>query len=353
MKFSTFQLVHRPEGSTHEQVYARELAVVEAAEELGFHGVWLAEHHFRNYGICPNIMTFAAFVAARTKRVRIGSAIVVLPLHHPIRAAEEAAFVDVLSSGRLDYGFGRGYQSVEFNGFGLSLEEARARTDEALDILVQAWTQDRVEHAGRFHRIDSVAIYPKPVQKPHPPLFVAAVSPETVEHYARRGVPFLAEGLATFGRLRRAAEVYRRVAAEHGFDPDAGAIGAMRSVCIAETAAEALERAAAMSALDPAFINQQSAPVDRQGRFVKGYEFWEKRYLSGNAAISLDFYRENIVIAGDPARIVEQIRQLERFGFKQILCNFGHEPEVVQRSMRLFAREVMPHFRAREALAGT
>ena len=348
MKFSTFQLVHWPNGLSHAQVYAREMAIVEAAEELGFDGVWLAEHHFRNYGICPNIMTFAAFVAARTKRVRIGSGIVVLPLHHPIRAAEEAALVDVLSSGRLDYGFGRGYQSVEFNGFGLSLEEARARTDEALDILVQAWTRERVRYTGRFHQIDDVAINPKPVQKPHPPLFVAAVSPETVEHYAARGVPFLAEGLATFGRLKRAAEVHRSVAARHGFDPDAAAIGAMRSVSIAESATEALERAVAMSAIDPTFINQQSAPVDKQGRFVKGYEFWEKRYLSGNAAISPDFYLENIVLAGDPARVVEQIRLLEQFGYKQLLCNFGHDPEVVRRSMRLFAAEVMPRLRRRE-----
>src|SRR5215472_3095458 len=132
MKFATFHLVHWPEGLTHAGVYARELEMIEAAEELGFDGVWLAEHHFRNYGICPNIMTFAAFVAARTRRLRIGSGIVVLPLHSPIRAAEEAAMVDVLSGGRLDYGFGRGYQSVEFNGFGLALEEARARADESL-----------------------------------------------------------------------------------------------------------------------------------------------------------------------------------------------------------------------------
>src|SRR4051812_12574081 len=151
MKFSTFHLFHQHAGMSAKEVYDYQIEVVELLEELGFDGVWIAEHHFRDYGVVNNIFTMLANLAARTENLRLGTGIVVLPLHNPIHVAEEAAMVDVLSNGRLELGIGRGYQSIEFESFGLSLAEARDRFDESLNMILELWTGENVHFQGKFY----------------------------------------------------------------------------------------------------------------------------------------------------------------------------------------------------------
>ncbi|MFN0153670.1 MAG: LLM class flavin-dependent oxidoreductase [Gaiella sp.] len=352
MEFHTFHLAHRPDQWDQQQVYKYEMEMIEYAEELGFDGAWIAEHHFRDYGTCPSIMNFASFVAARTSRIKIGSGIVVLPFHHPLRAAEDAAMVDQLSNGRLMYGFGRGYQSVEFQGFDLSLEEARQRTDESLEIMKLAWGDGPFSYAGKYTRVENVNVLPKPVQKPHPPLWTAAVSPETVAHYAAKGIPFFAEALATFGRCGRAAEVWRKVAAEHGHDPSKAELGVQRGLILAETEEEAramAERALAFQQA-PTLINKASAPLERTGEFAASYSFYKSHYLEKNQALDVDAIWERIWVAGDPDRVRGQIKVLQDLGFKHVMFTVGQAPNVTieenRRRLRLFAEEVMPHFRS-------
>src|SRR2546427_743381 len=210
MKFSTQNLLSIREWQTHAEVYRNALEECRLADELGFDVVWLAEHHFSPYGICPSLAPFAGAVAAATPRVRIGTAVVIAPFEHPLRIAEEWAEIDILSGGRLEFGLGRGYQPSEFRGLGVSMEATRERFDESLEIVRLAWTTERLTFAGKHYRVDDVRVLPKPVQKPYPPLWMAAVSPDTYTLAARRGLKILTSPSFTpFDVLRKNYDAYR------------------------------------------------------------------------------------------------------------------------------------------------
>ncbi|MFC3999454.1 LLM class flavin-dependent oxidoreductase [Nocardiopsis sediminis] len=356
MKFSTFHLFHRFEGETAAEVYGHHLRLIELAEELGFDGVRIAEHHFRDYGTVPSSLGLLAHLAGRTERLRLGTGIVVLPLHHPVHVAELAAQVDVLSGGRLDLGVGRGYQGYEFDGFGVDLAEARARFDEALDTVLALWSGKPVHRTGAFGSVapgleEGVELVPCPVQLPHPPVHVAAVSPETVERYAARGLPILADPAAPFRKVAAAAEAWRTTAAAHGHDAGAAELVVARSVHVAPT----VQRARAdLDRFEAAFdrsriFNERSAPIDRgTGATAQGFEYWQHRYLKGGE-VGNDFRWEQLEVAGDPERVVAQIRMLGEMGFDHLLCDFGSTRRMATDEaaglLRLFAREVIPAFR--------
>ena len=149
MKFGLFFLLEKFSGASDSEVYQKSLEQVQAAEDMGYHSVWLAEHRFSPYGIMPDTTVFGAAVAAATKRIRIGTAVVVLPFHNPIRLAEQVAMLDVISNGRYEFGVGRGYQAKEYGGFGISMDESRSRFEEVLDICAGLWTQDNFSFQGK------------------------------------------------------------------------------------------------------------------------------------------------------------------------------------------------------------
>ncbi|MFI6484002.1 LLM class flavin-dependent oxidoreductase [Nonomuraea sp. NPDC050663] len=347
MKFSTFHLFHRFDGQSFKDVYDYHLELIELAEELGFDGVRLAEHHFRDYGVVPNLFTILAHAAARTERIRLGTGIVVLPLHNPVHVAEEAALVDVLSGGRLDLGIGRGYQSFEFEGFGIDLAEARDRFNESLEVILGLFTRESFQHEGKFYKTGAeVALTPRPVQTPHPPIHVAAVSPETVTMYAERGIPILADPAAPFRKVVQAAETWQTISGQR-----ADSLVVARSVYVAPTLEQAREDQARFEAgFDRSRIfNQRSAPIDsRTGKAAQGFEYYQDRYLKGGS-VSNDFRWEQLEVIGDPGRVVEQISVLRDAGFGQLLCDFGSTRpmplEEMKQVMRFFAAEVMPAFR--------
>lgn len=347
MRFSTFHLFHRFDGQSFKEVYDHHLALIDLAEELGFDGVRLAEHHFRDYGVAPNLFTLLAHAAARTSRLRLGTGIVVLPLHNPVHVAEEAALLDVLSGGRLDLGVGRGYQSAEFQGFGVDLAEARDRFNESLDVILGLFTHDTLRHDGKYHRTGEISLVPRPLQHPHPPLHVAAVSPETVTMYAERGLPILADPAATFRKVVQAAETWRAIA---GPVTAPGGLIVSRSVYVAPTLDQAREDQARFeAAFDRTRIfNQRSAPIDpRTGQAAQGFEYYQNRYLKGGS-VSNDFRWEQLEVIGDPARVIEQIAVLREAGYAELLCDFGSTRpmpfEETARLMRFFAAEVIPAF---------
>lgn len=352
MKFSTFHLFHRFEGQTTREVYDYQIEVAELCEELGFDGLWVAEHHFRDYGAVPNVFTLLANLAARTERLRLGTGIVVLPLHNPVHVAEEAAMVDLLSGGRLEMGVGRGYQSVEFDSFGIDLGEARERFNEALDMIVGLWTEDDFAFDGAFYRTGNpVTLTPRPVQSPHPPLHVAAVSPQTVEMYAARGLPILADPAAPFGRIAKAARTWHETAAANGAGADTAELVASRSVYVAPTVEQAREDQARFEkSFDRSRIfNDESAPIDsRTGQVARGFEYWQDRYLKGGK-VGADFRWEQLEVIGDPDRVIEQIKMIRDFGYTNLMCDFGSTRPVpiedMRRVLRFFAAEVIPAFR--------
>jgi alkanesulfonate monooxygenase SsuD/methylene tetrahydromethanopterin reductase-like flavin-dependent oxidoreductase (luciferase family) len=352
MKFSTFHLFHQFAGQSAREVYDYQIEVVELLEELGFDGVWVAEHHFRDYGVVPNTFNLLSNLAARTDRLRLGTGIVVLPLHNPVHVAEEAAMVDLLSHGRLDLGIGRGSQSVEFESFGLDLSEARDRFNESLDMIIGLWTEDDFRFKGRFYETgNAVTLMPKPVQRPHPPLHVAAVSPETVELYAARGLPILADPAAPFRKIAKAAETWHRTAEAHGVGSDSVELVASRSVYVAPTVEQARDDQARFEAsFDRSRIfNPQSAPIDsRTGKVAKGFEYWQDKYLKGGE-VGTDFRWEQLEVIGDPDRVISQIKMIQDMGYANLMCDFGSTRplpiEEMRRVLRFFAAEVIPAFR--------
>jgi alkanesulfonate monooxygenase SsuD/methylene tetrahydromethanopterin reductase-like flavin-dependent oxidoreductase (luciferase family) len=352
MKFSTFHLFHQFAGQSAKEVYDYQIEIVELLEELGFDGVWVAEHHFRDYGVVPNIFNLLSNLAARTERLRLGTGIVVLPLHNPIHVAEEAAMVDLLSDGRLEMGIGRGYQSIEFENFGLDLSEARDRFNESLEMLIGLWTTDGYEYKGRFHETPHpLTLMPKPVQRPHPPLHVAAVSPETVEMYAARGLPILADPAAPFSKIAKAAETWHATAAAHGLDTDGVELVATRAVYAAPTLEQAREDQARFEAsFDRSRIfNERSAPIDpATGQAAKGFEYYQDRYLKGGT-VDNEFRWNKLEIIGDPERVIGQIQMVRDMGFGNLMCDFGSTRDLsideMKKVLRFFAKEIMPAFR--------
>src|SRR5882672_12620011 len=178
MKAGILQFFSWPERRVPiETVYERALQRVEVMDGAGYDAVWLAEHHFHTFSVCPSIHMMGVHVAARTKRLRIGTAVSLAALYHPLRLAEEVAFLDVLSGGRVNWGAGRGFDPTEFTAFGVPQAESAARFQEAVDIVLHAWTDERLTYKGDYWHFEDVEVLPKPLQQPHPPTWIAAGSP--------------------------------------------------------------------------------------------------------------------------------------------------------------------------------
>src|SRR5712692_8552118 len=174
MEFVTFLLLQTPWFEPSEIVYQRRVEITQAAEDLGFRNMWLAEHHFSSYGLLSRPLTYALHLANKTRHLRVGTAVIVVPLHHPLVIAEEIATVDLLSGGRLDVGLGRGYQRYEFERLGQDLGESRMRWEEAVDVILLALSGKTFSYEGKYYRIPETTVFPQPVQKPRPPIWVTA-----------------------------------------------------------------------------------------------------------------------------------------------------------------------------------
>src|SRR5580658_9369930 len=155
------------------QVYERAIERWAIMEGAGYDAVWLAEHHFSSFSVCPSVHMMATLAAARTQRLRIGTAVSLAPFYHPLRLAEEVALLDVLSGGRVNWGAGRGFSRGEFAAFGIPMDESAPRFRETVDIVLRAWGEDRFSHAGEYFQFDAVELLPKPLQQPHPPVWMA------------------------------------------------------------------------------------------------------------------------------------------------------------------------------------
>jgi alkanesulfonate monooxygenase SsuD/methylene tetrahydromethanopterin reductase-like flavin-dependent oxidoreductase (luciferase family) len=353
MRFGTYYFLQAPPAVDHAEVIQREIEQMVWTEELGFDSIWLTEHHFIDYGLSVSPSVLAAAAAMRTSRVRIGLAAAILPFHDPIRLAEELALVDILSGGRLDVGVGRGNRPVEFEGLRVPQIENRERFEETLAIMIRAWTEERFSFEGRYFTIPEVRVIPKPLQRPHPPLYVVCVSPDTIEATALRGLPMLNSILrGPADQLVAQRDTYVTACRKAGRGEAEIATllshwGVSRHVYVAPTDAEALAqtREAEMwyqEALRKFLIPER---IDRVHPLLQpGFRAMAERF----AHVSWDDLVRETVAFGSPDTVAERIEQLRRLGVGEVLCwmNFGGLPQhQVRRSMELFAREVMPRFR--------
>src|SRR5262245_47246335 len=172
-------------------IYDMALERIAIMDGAGYDAVWLAEHHFSAFSVCPSVHMMGVMAAARTKRLRIGTGVSLAPFYNPLRLAEEVALLDVLSDGRVNWGAGRGFERSEFKAFAIPGEESAARFHEAVDIVINAWTNQKLTYAGKFHNYDGVEVLPKPLQRPHPPVWMAASSPAAIEWAAAKGFSIL------------------------------------------------------------------------------------------------------------------------------------------------------------------
>src|SRR5215510_2191382 len=224
MRFGLFYQASEAPGQTHADRYAEMFDLIALGDELGFDVAWLAELHFGGaFSLLSNPLMAVPAIAARTRRIRLGTAVTLLPLQHPLSCAEQAATADVLSGGRLEFGVGRGSIPSQFHGFRVAVAENRARFDEALDIIQLAWKGERFSYRGLFHQVEELAVVPRPVQRPHPPIRVAVHTAESFAHIGDKGWPIYSGTTTTpLPQLREYTALYREhlAAAGHTWQPE-------------------------------------------------------------------------------------------------------------------------------------
>jgi alkanesulfonate monooxygenase SsuD/methylene tetrahydromethanopterin reductase-like flavin-dependent oxidoreductase (luciferase family) len=304
------------------------------AEALGFESVFLVEHHFTGFGQVSASLNLLSFLAAKTTRMRLGTAVMVLPWHNPALLAEQAATVDVLSGGRLDFGIGRGYRYNEFHGFCMDMNEAEARYQECLGFIRKAWTTPgRFSHHGPYWHYDDVVIEPAPVQRPHPPLWIGANSAGSIVKTAQEGMNLLIAQHGTPEQVGEKVAIYREAVEACGRIFDPFSVGVTRALHVAITAEER-ER---QHELRVRFMRHvQELSLSPSG-VIAGSHFQGH----GDEA---DMRRktETDALIGTPEEIVARLKVYEAAGIRNmLLMDVGGSRD----ALRIFGREVLPEFR--------
>jgi len=343
MKFGLLTLFdHYAEDCSEEQYYKNFFDEAAYAEELGFDSIWIGEHHFCRY-ICPSPQIIAGGLAQRTKKIRIGTSIALLPHHDPIRLAEDYALVDLLSGGRLDFGVGRGFIKATYDGFNQAMSESRGRFDECLDIIEGTWRQEDFSYEGKFYRANHVTILPRPLQRPAPPIFMAAaLSPESFVAAAKRGHSLmLAPFFQSRATLKKNVELYQETLRQSGYQPDSVDIVAGYHSFVDETPELARRKWEDHYMRYMRFVGGLVNPA---GYINDQYKSWRNLPRS-----TFDQIYPDQVMCADAEQCVERVALLgEEFGVTHfwVYMDLGGLPQHELRgSMERFATRVMPKFR--------
>jgi alkanesulfonate monooxygenase SsuD/methylene tetrahydromethanopterin reductase-like flavin-dependent oxidoreductase (luciferase family) len=319
----------------YDVYYAQILEQVQLAEELGWECFMFNEHHFLGYGgLVANPAVLLAAAAARTSKIRLGPCIAILPLRHPLQSAEDYAMVDAISAGRLEFGIGSGNTEMDYKVFGVTRENDRQRLDEAFEVILKAWTHERVSHQGEFWRFDELTLYPRPVQDPHPPIWVAGTSEQTLGWAGRHGFHIMTVGHPhPPEKVRPGVEAWKKSLLSQGIDPKNRHCQFHVRTHVNENAERAREMATAAITRYDAISR-----IGRRSLTAAPAEYdWEMMLATG---------RNNY---GAPEQCVKNIcNAMKNYYFDTLTTtfNFGGIPHAeIVKSMRLFAKEVMPAFR--------
>ncbi len=294
------------------------------AESLGFCSTFLVEHHFTGFGQISATLNLLTFIAARTKTLRLGTAVIVLPWHNPVLLAEQAATLDLLSQGRLDFGIGMGYRYREFAGFCMPMEEAAERFDESLAVILKAWTSDAPwSHRGKYWQFEEVVVEPPTAQKPHPPLWMGAGSPESITKVAEQGHQLLLDQYASIEEIGERIALFKSEVEKRGRAFDPMSVAVTRSINVVGTPAE----------LQKAFETRIAARRRIDGLTLRPDGTNQKRLISDEAICAGALY-------GTPDAIAAKLEALRGAGAEYVLLNSAGGPP----SLRRFAREVREAF---------
>ena len=333
MRFGIFQSAQWPEG-TEQHVRLRD-AVTQSvlADELGYHSVFMTEHHFSRHGIVPDNLSMLSFIAAQTKQIRLGTAVSVLPLHDPIRLVESVALVDQLSNGRVDFGIGRGYQWGEFDGFGQSLAEREARFDEAVNVILQAWkSSEPFSYEGKYWEYRKVQPQPQTIQKPHPPIWMATTSDDGFDLCAKNDWGVMLPQAAPIEMVALWVANYKTSLDRYGKPFDSNRLILARGLHLGDADASAWAEA---------------------GRAYETFLALAKRVAEspdGNASpmpFDVDSVRASSMICGAET-CIEKLQAIRALGIEHVIffSNMGGlSHPLVMESLKRFATTVMPELR--------
>ena len=329
----------------HQAVHSRVTKEIIAADKLGYDSVWIAEHHFSTeYGIMPDVWVYGAYLAALTKRIKLGMGVVVLPLANPVRVVENASFIDVLSNGRLQLGVGSGYRKYEFDGFGLDFDQRRDMQDEGLAIIQDLFRTKRTNRQGKYFSAVIEGEYemlPHPIQQPHPPLFMAAGTDRSIATAAGNGFGLMLSTLTPFDGIAKQVAHYRanmeKATQEDRKNPAFGQVNIARWVYVADTDAQAKKdsEAGLMRHLNHFNSGHQSGYL---GQVSQGEG-------SITNAMQYDSLARSTIIHGSPATVRERIEELKyKTGLSTLLVHYPpwYGAERIMNSLELLASEVVP-----------
>ena len=298
------------------------------AERLGFSSVFLVEHHFTGFGQVSASMNLLSYLAARTERIRLGTAVVVLPWHNPILVAEQAATLDLLSNGRLDFGVGKGYRSYEFSGFCIAPEEATERFDEAMEVIRKAWTtQGRFSYQGKRWRFDNVVVEPSPIQQPHPPFWLGAGSGESIRRAAREGYNLLLDQIAPTDLVIDRVTTFREECERIGRPYDPTTVGVTRGLQIVHNEEERKR----------AIVTRRNV-LKNIGDLARGPGAEHYAHIKEDEE---SFVLDDAPLLGTPEEIIARLKRLEAGGVDNVLFA---APGASVAGLRTFAEEIMPAF---------
>lgn len=349
MEFGMFHEFQQPPGASAAEAFAQSFAQVDAAEGWGLDAMWLAELHFApERSVLASPLILAAAIAQRTSRMKIGTAVQVLPLCHPLRLAEEVATIDQLSQGRLIFGVGRSGFAHTYATYGVDYGESRERFTETLEIVKRAFAEERFSHKGKYFTFENVRLAPKPLQAPWPEIRVAAASPDTYLEVAALGHPiFVAARTGNLSELAPLVKTYRAAWKEAGH-PGRGEVYLRVPVYVAETEEAAREepRESIMHLLR--YIGDRLAA----SASASGARAIENRAERGHKMQSIDYeevLRERMIV-GTPGRVIDQLQGLrEELGLDGILAELNPGSLIphaqVMTALRLLCQEVMPRFK--------
>jgi alkanesulfonate monooxygenase SsuD/methylene tetrahydromethanopterin reductase-like flavin-dependent oxidoreductase (luciferase family) len=346
MKFGLFTHIPWPEGKEPRQLFEEITEQAVLGDELGFDSIWLAEHHFTRYGLGSSSLVVASSIAARTRNIRLGTAVLVPTLHHPIRLAEDTATLDIISGGRLDVGYGRGAAGYEYTGYDLDHADSQQRFQEAINMVQGLWTTPEYTHQGKFFSARKANLVPRPIQEPHPPVYIAATrTPETLKFVVSTGHPLIVGVVLDTVDGLDLCHRFVEMSQEEGIGVPISKIPFFRYCYVAETEEQARQdsRAGLDWTLD---VGQWRRAFKESSEVYHKLEDWRRERTE--LPPSYDYLFEKRAVIGTPDQCITRIKALQDQGIEYFGCNFlmgNIEHRNVLKSMELFAREVMPAFR--------
>ena len=329
---------HKDLDYDHADLYRNSLEHVKLAEAVNFDSVWLSEHHFLEDGYCSSPLTMAAAMAAVTERVRIGTGALILTLHNPVRIAEDAATVDLISNGRFDLGVAIGYRKEEFEGFGIPMVQRPSRIEEGIEIIEKCWEDGPFSCGGKRFSFSNIDVTPKPVQRPIP-IYIGAFEEPAVRRAGRFGYPLLVGPGRTVPMIMDTLEWYNDEAEKAGRDPSKVEHVLLRETYVGESMEEALTGGTEYIINMYKFYLSLGVKIVIRGKTITDPDDPFFEYMA-----------EDRFMIGTPEHCTQEVKKYaEKTGIRNIMCRmvFPQAPsEVIARSIELFGKEVIPEFRS-------